>query len=103
MHFYIIFEERMFSPFFFFLFASTLEHMADFLVSLVIFIDGRTPWTGDQFVARPRAKHRTTQTQNKHILKPNIHALCGIRTHYPGFRANKDSTCLRPLGYRDRL
>jgi hypothetical protein len=29
--------------------------------------DGRTPWTSDQLVARPLPKHRTTQTQNKHI------------------------------------
>jgi hypothetical protein len=28
---------------------------------------GRTPWTGDQPVARPLYTHRTTQTQNKHI------------------------------------
>jgi hypothetical protein len=26
---------------------------------------GRTPWTGDQPVARPLPTHRTTQTQNK--------------------------------------
>jgi hypothetical protein len=38
---------------------------------------------------------------HKHIHIPNIHALCGIRTHDPGFRASEDSTCLRPLGYRD--
>jgi hypothetical protein len=31
------------------------------------FTDGRTPWTSDQLVARPLPKHRTTQTQNKHI------------------------------------
>jgi hypothetical protein len=40
------------------------------------------------------------QKQNKHI--PNIHAFCVIRTHDPGFRVSEDSTCLRPLGYRDR-
>jgi hypothetical protein len=57
----------------------------------------------DQFIAMPLPKHRTIQTQNKHIHKPNIHALCGIRTHNPSFRASEDSTCLRPLGYRDRL
>jgi hypothetical protein len=49
------------------------------------FTDGRTPWTSDQLVARPLPKHRTTQTQNKHIHIPNIHAICGIRTHDPGF------------------
>jgi hypothetical protein len=66
------------------------------------FTDGMTPWTSDQLVARPLPKHRTTQTRNKHIHIPNIHALCGIRTHNPGFPAIEDSTCLRPLGYRDR-
>jgi hypothetical protein len=50
----------------------------------------------------PQKKNRTTQTQNKHIHIPNIHALFGIRTHVPGFRANEDSSCLRPLGYRNR-
>jgi hypothetical protein len=64
------------------------------------FTNGRIPWTSDQLVARPLLKHRTTKTQNKHI--PNIHALSEIRTHDPGFRASEDSTCLRPLGYRDR-
>jgi hypothetical protein len=29
--------------------------------------------------------------------------LSGIETHDPGFRADEDSTCLRLLGYRDRL
>ncbi|PNF19818.1 hypothetical protein B7P43_G14295 [Cryptotermes secundus] len=42
------------------------------------FTDGRTPWTGDQLVARPLPKHRTTQTQNKRIHTPNIHVLFGI-------------------------
>jgi hypothetical protein len=65
--------------------------------------DGRAPWTSDQLVARPLPKHRTTQTQNKHRHIPNMHALCGILTHDHGFRAREDSTCLRPLGYRDRL
>jgi hypothetical protein len=37
-----------------------------------------------------------------HTHTPNIHALSGIRIHDPGFRASEDSTCLRPLGYRDR-
>jgi hypothetical protein len=66
------------------------------------FTDGRTPWTSDQLVARPLPNHRTTQTQNKHIHILNIHALCGIQTHDPGFRVSEDSSCLRPVGYRDR-
>jgi hypothetical protein len=66
------------------------------------FTDGRTPWTSDQLVARPLPKHKTTQTQIKHIHIPNIHDLCGIRTQDPDFRASEESTCLRPLGYRNR-
>jgi hypothetical protein len=31
----------------------------------LFYTDGRTPWTGDQPVARPLPTHRTTQTQNK--------------------------------------
>jgi hypothetical protein len=83
--------------------APTMELRADFSVTFIIFTDVRTPWTGDQLVARPLPKHRATQTQNKHIHIPNIHGLCGFRTHDPGFRVSEDSTCLRPLGYRDRL
>jgi hypothetical protein len=67
-----------------------------------LFTDGRTLWASDQFVARPLPKHRTAYTQNKHIHTPNIHALCGIRTHDPSFQASEDSTCPRPLGCRDR-
>jgi hypothetical protein len=32
-----------------------------------LFTIGRTPWTCDELVARPLPKHRTAQTQNKHI------------------------------------
>jgi hypothetical protein len=32
---------------------------------LMIHTEGRTPWTGDQSIARPLPTHRTTQTQNK--------------------------------------
>jgi hypothetical protein len=63
------------------------------------FSDGKTPWTSDQFVARPLPKHRTTQPQNK---RTDIHALSGIRTHNPSVRASEDSSCLRPRGHRDR-
>jgi hypothetical protein len=68
-------------------------------------MDGRTPWTSDQLVARPLPKHRITQTQKNahtHTHTPNIHALSVIRTNDPAFRASEDSACFRPLGYRDR-
>jgi hypothetical protein len=71
--------------------------------SLIIFHSGRTAWASDQLVARPLPKHRTTQTQNKRIPTPNIHALSGIRTHDPSVRASEDSSCLRPRVHCDRL
>jgi hypothetical protein len=39
------------------------------------------------------------RTHNTYI---NIHVLSGIRTHGLGVHASEDSSCLRPLGYRDR-
>jgi hypothetical protein len=72
------------------------------LYLIILFTDGRTPWTGDRPVARPLPKHKTTKTQNKRIHTPNIHTLSGIRTHEPSVRASEGSTCLRPRGYCDR-
>jgi hypothetical protein len=43
--------------------------------------------------ARPRVYTHT----------PNIYALSEIRTHDHGLQASQGSSCLRPLGYRDRL
>jgi hypothetical protein len=60
-------------------------------------------WANVQPVARPLPKHRTTQTQDKSIHTPNIHALSWIRTYDPSVRESDDSSCLRPLGYCDRL
>jgi hypothetical protein len=51
---------------------------------------GRTPWTGDQPVARPLPTHRTTQTQNKRI---DIHASSGIRTEDTSVWAGEDNSC----------
>jgi hypothetical protein len=36
-----------------------------FFSFLVLYAVGRTPWTGDEPVARPPPTHRITQTQNK--------------------------------------
>jgi hypothetical protein len=36
-----------------------------FFSFLILYTISRTPWTGDQPVARPVPTHRTTQTQNK--------------------------------------
>jgi hypothetical protein len=51
-------------------------------------LHGRTPWTGDQPVARSLPAHRTTQTQNK-------------RTQASMPRAGEDSSYLRPRGHYD--
>jgi hypothetical protein len=50
---------------------------------LILYTVGRTPWTGDQPVARPQPTHR--------INEPNtdIKALGGIRTHDPAFERAK--------------
>jgi hypothetical protein len=61
---------------------------------------GRTPWTGDQPVARPlpnpeQHKHRKTHTV--------IHASSGIRACDTSVRAGEDSSCRRPYGHCDRL
>jgi hypothetical protein len=76
--------------------------LASFFSFMIIFTDGRTTWASDQPVARSLPKHGTTQTQNEHLHTSNIHALCGIQTHDPGFRVSEDSSYLRPLGYCDR-
>jgi hypothetical protein len=78
-----------------------LEHRADFSVSLVIFTDGRSLGRG---ISSSQGRDLYTG-QHKHRINAHtdIHALCGIRIHDPGFRASEDSTCLRPLGYRDWL
>jgi hypothetical protein len=64
--------------------------------------DSRTPWTSDQLVAMPLHKHRSTQTQNKHTYQISMPCV-GFEPTIPCFRASEDSTCLRPVGYRDRL
>jgi hypothetical protein len=42
--------------------------------------------------------------QHKHRINAHtdIHALSGIRTHDPSFRASEDSSCLKPRGHCDR-
>jgi hypothetical protein len=58
-----------------------LVDLGIFFSFLILYSVGRTPWTGDQSVARPLPTHRTTQTQSKctQISMP----LMGIRTNDP--------------------
>jgi hypothetical protein len=44
---------------------SPLLDFVPFFNFLILYTVGRTPWTGDQPVARPLPAHRTTQAQNK--------------------------------------
>jgi hypothetical protein len=46
---------------------SPLLDLGCFLSFLVLYTVSRTPWTGDQPVARRLLIHRTTQTKNKRI------------------------------------
>jgi hypothetical protein len=53
--------ERIFFPLWLY---SPLD-LRSFFSFLILYTVGRTPWTGDQTVARSLLTHRTTQTQNK--------------------------------------
>jgi hypothetical protein len=59
---------------------------------------GRSPWTGDQPVARPLTTQNNTNTD---ILAHSFQT--GIRTHDPSIRAGGDISCLRPRGHCHRL
>jgi hypothetical protein len=42
-----------------------LLDLGRFFNLLILYTVGRTPWKGNQLVARPLPTHRTTKTQNK--------------------------------------
>jgi hypothetical protein len=50
--------------------STALLDLGRFFSFLILYTVGRTPWTGDQPVARPLPAHRTTQTQNKRTQTP---------------------------------
>jgi hypothetical protein len=64
---------------------------------LILYTVGRTPWAGDQPVARPLRSQDSTNTN------ADIRASSGIRIHDPGVWAGEDSSCLRSRGHCDRL
>jgi hypothetical protein len=53
---------------------------------LNLYIVGRTPWTGDQSVARPLPTHGTTQTQNKLHRHPCLEWNSNPRSQCPWLR-----------------
>jgi hypothetical protein len=58
-------------------------NLGRFFSFLIFFTIGRTPWKGDQAVARPLPAHRTVQTHT------DIYASCRIRTHDPSVWAGE--------------
>jgi hypothetical protein len=75
--------------------------LARYLSFLTFYTVGRTPWTGDQPVARPLPAHRTAQTQKKRrqISIPRM----GFESTIPVFVRAKSVSCLIPRGRCDRL
>jgi hypothetical protein len=71
-----------------------------FFSYLIRYTVGRTPWTGNQPVARHLPKRRITQTQKW------THTIHEISMPWVGFEftvlAFEDSSCLRPRGHCDR-
>jgi hypothetical protein len=74
--------------------STALWTLAIFFNFFILYTVGRTPWTGDQPVARPLSTHR---------INADIHASSGIRTHDPSTRTGEDGSCLRLRGHCDRL
>jgi hypothetical protein len=68
-----------------------------FFSFLIPYTVGRTPWTGDQPVARPLPTHR----KHKHRINADIHASNGIRIHDPSVWACEDGSYLRLRGHCD--
>jgi hypothetical protein len=68
---------------------------------------GRTPWAGDQLIARLRPTQKSTTQEIVYIhththTHTHTHASSGILTYDPSVRAVKDHIHLRPRGYWDR-
>jgi hypothetical protein len=59
-------------------------------------LDGWSACRKASTCAQTQKNAHTTQTLN-------IYALSGIQTHGPSARPREDNSCLRPLGYGDRL
>jgi hypothetical protein len=66
-----------------------------FLSFLILYTVGRTPWTGDQSVARPLPTHGT----NKHRINAHRHPFLEWN---PIVRAGEDGSCIRLRSHSDR-
>jgi hypothetical protein len=68
-----------------------------FFSFLILYTVRRTPWTGDQPVARPLPTHRTIQAQNKRTQAPMPRV--GFKTTTPAFMRAKTFRALRTRGH----
>jgi hypothetical protein len=59
---------------------SPLLGLGRFFSFFIFYTVGKSPWTGDQPVAKPLATQDSTNTEKTHT---DIHALSGIRTNDP--------------------
>jgi hypothetical protein len=66
---------------------------------LNLYIAGRTPWKGDQPVAKPLLAYTG---QHKHRINAHTHASKEFQPRIPSVRAGEDSSCLRPRGQCDQ-
>jgi hypothetical protein len=57
---------------------------------LIVYTVGRTPWTGDQPIAKSQPTHRTTQRQNKHTQTSM--APLGFEPTTPSIPTGEDSS-----------
>jgi hypothetical protein len=64
-----------------------LLDLGRFFQFLILYTNGRTPWTGDQPIARPLPTHRTTQTKNKRT-QTSMHGV-GLEPTTPVFERAK--------------
>jgi hypothetical protein len=78
--------------------STTLVDLGCFFSLLILYTVGRTPWPGDQPVARPQSTRRRTQTQNKH-RHPCLEWDSNPRSQCS---SGRNGSCLRPRGHCDR-
>jgi hypothetical protein len=67
---------------------SSLLDLGRFFSFVILYTVGRTPWAGDQPVARPLPTHTTART--------HIHALSGFEPTTPAFKQTKTVHALDP-------
>jgi hypothetical protein len=97
---YLSAQHRMLIPLFHYngvslsIYASTVFSLdlGRFFSFLIVYTVGRTPWKGDQPVARPLPTHRITQTQNKRTQTSMRRV--GFEPTIPAFERAKTVTAL---------